>query len=250
MEYYEEIDIEELSDEEIAEFPNTIQMYFNELSKYPLLTVEEEKKYVEDLKAIDQVKLKTVEDVEGYRKIDIDLEQLFVELENKGDLYQEIISSLLPVYRNDENKYKQAIYDALKEYRKQARKLGRALHREEYQSILSISPIKLSYMSKKELLEEVKNFVIYKNAENKLFCCNLRLVIDVASKYAQGVELLDAIADGNFGLLKAIEKFDTSFETKFSTYAVYWIKQNIDKRRGNYRSGCSMPLHVERELNG
>lgn len=246
MDSYEEV---EISTEELSDLPDIIQMYFNEISRYPLLTKEEEKEYLDNIKIIDKVNLKKIERIDGYRKVDMDIEQLFVELIDKGDIYEEVISSLLPIYRSNENTGMKEIYDLLKKYRSKSRKLGRALNRDEIEELTPLLPLKNPYMSKKEVLNDIKNFVIYKNAENKLYCSNLKLVVSVAKKHAKDIELMDAIADGNFGLLKAIENYDSSFETKFSTYAVPWIKQNIDRRRGNYKSGVSIPSYLERDLS-
>jgi RNA polymerase primary sigma factor len=57
---------------------------------------------------------------------------------------------------------------------------------------------------------------------------NLPLVIALARRYeARGVDLMDLIQEGNLGLLRAAQKFDPSLWVKFSTYAVFWIKEAI-----------------------
>ncbi len=67
-------------------------------------------------------------------------------------------------------------------------------------------------------------------AKNKLILCNLRLVISVAKNYMnKGMTLIDLISEGNFGLIRAIDKFDINKGFRFSTYAVWWIKQSITK---------------------
>jgi RNA polymerase primary sigma factor len=65
-------------------------------------------------------------------------------------------------------------------------------------------------------------------ARDHLIRANLRLVVNVARKYVgRGPGLEDLIAEGNLGLLRAVEGFDPSMNTRFSTYASYWIKQSI-----------------------
>lgn len=67
-------------------------------------------------------------------------------------------------------------------------------------------------------------------AKNKLIVCNLRLVISVAKNYMnKGLNFIDLISEGNFGLIRAIDKFDVNKGFRFSTYAVWWIKQSITK---------------------
>jgi RNA polymerase primary sigma factor len=82
--------------------------------------------------------------------------------------------------------------------------------------------------------EELKLLIAAKNgceeSKEKLILSNLRLVVNVAKKYTKkGLGLIDLISEGNFGLIHAIKKFDTDKGFRFSTYAVWWIKQSITK---------------------
>ena len=68
-------------------------------------------------------------------------------------------------------------------------------------------------------------------ARDHMVRANLRLVVNIARSYTgKGLGLQDMIEEGNLGLLRAVEGFDPSMNTRFSTYASYWIKQSI--RRG------------------
>lgn len=67
-------------------------------------------------------------------------------------------------------------------------------------------------------------------AKHKLILSNLRLVVNIAKSYVhKGMGFIDLISEGNFGLMHAIEKFDVEKGFRFSTYAVWWIKQSISK---------------------
>lgn len=68
------------------------------------------------------------------------------------------------------------------------------------------------------------------DSKNKLILSNLRLVVNIAKGYTnKGLSFIDLISEGNFGLIHAIEKFDIERGYRFSTYAVWWIKQSISK---------------------
>lgn len=75
---------------------------------------------------------------------------------------------------------------------------------------------------------------------------NLRLVISVAKRYRdRGLPFLDLIQEGNFGLLRAIEKFDHHRGFKFSTYATYWIRQSISRSIGDRSRTVRLPVHLQ-----
>jgi RNA polymerase primary sigma factor len=85
--------------------------------------------------------------------------------------------------------------------------------------------------------------------EQELLTGNLRFVITVAKQYQnQGLDLSDLIAEGNFGLMKAIKNFDWHKDLRFISYAVWWVKQSIIQSLNDNSRTIRLPVNVVQDL--
>jgi RNA polymerase sigma factor (sigma-70 family) len=98
--------------------------------------------------------------------------------------------------------------------------------------------------------DELETLVrIGEQAKDRMIRANLRLVVAAARKYYRSVgSFLDVVQDGNLGLIRAVEKFDYTKGFKFSTYAMWWIRQAIERGRADKARAVRLPVHVVEEI--
>lgn len=108
----------------------------------------------------------------------------------------------------------------------------------------------LSQEEEYELGMRIKKFDD-EEAKQKLINSNLRLVVTIAKTYTQNtsLSLMDLIQEGNVGLIRAVEKFDYTKGNRFSTHAVWWIKQAISKALVDQSKTIRLPANIINETN-
>lgn len=87
-------------------------------------------------------------------------------------------------------------------------------------------------------------------ARKRMIEANLRLVVHLARGFQnRGLPTEDLIEEGNLGLIRAVERFDPAFNCRFSTYAVWWIRQYMSRALISQSKIIRLPVHVVDELN-
>ena len=97
---------------------------------------------------------------------------------------------------------------------------------------------------KKDLMKAIEEG---RRAKDKVVEGNLRLVVSIAKKYinsADSMVFMDLIQEGNIGLMRSIDSFDISRNVKFSTYATFWIRQNITRALATTDPAIRKPIYV------
>ena len=88
------------------------------------------------------------------------------------------------------------------------------------------------------------------HARDRMIRANLKLVVTIAQGYTgHGLDLEDLVAEGNRGLMKAVERFDPERGAKFSVYSSYWIKQSMRRALSNQSRTVRLPVHVVDKLS-
>lgn len=101
-----------------------------------------------------------------------------------------------------------------------------------------------------KIIHESNDEAAIKEAKNKFFCSNLKLVYKIAvSYYYKEYDSMDLFQEGVIGLSTAIDKFDYKMDCKFSTYAVWWIEQAIKKSIKRSERSIRLPDNVYEKVN-
>jgi RNA polymerase primary sigma factor len=83
-------------------------------------------------------------------------------------------------------------------------------------------------------------------ARDRMILCNLRLALSIAKKYLRsGVPLDDLVQEANIGLMKAVERYDGRRGFRFSTYATWWIRQQVSRSIADTAKVVRAPVHIQ-----
>ncbi len=117
-----------------------------------------------------------------------------------------------------------------------------------YKREIGLYPL-LNSAQEKEYAQKIRKGCDH--SRQTMIACNLRLVFPIAAGYNnQGLSFHELIAEGNNGLIKAVEKFDPQRGFRFSTYAKWWIHRCIQMGLYNHKHTIRMPIHIHEKIRG
>lgn len=231
---------------------DTIKYLLINVSKFSLLTSEEEKLYGSYIKeGFNNLKIVNREKFYNTLYPEINIEDILLSVKYSYD-YSSVIDLLksiksLPYKLSDEN-----IFEDKNKYIKRYLNLF-SDKCPNYNELVNSFP-ELDFSNKtiyeeKDLvyqLELLEKFVIGKY---NFYVRNLRLVVSIARKFiGKGLHLSDLIQEGNIGLLRAINKYDVDKGFRFSTYATWWIRQAINRGIIECGDAIRKPVHLNDKL--
>lgn len=244
-------------DSNLKEMPGLTTLYTRELKDFDKLTKEEEQEIGKCFNEKKKLNILTLKNIAEEPTEILDLAKIFVTIKTVEE--KNLVFKLLKQYQTSPY-YEDTLTDKitssyLKEYEILQNNLNHIPDKKELNEYFTTHD-KYQIINKLDeeetldfnnLIKELNTYVKYKIAHGKMIKCNLRLVISIARKYNKNNELLDLINEGNIGLLTALERFDFEMGYKFSTYAIFWIRQAI-KRYLNNNDMIRIPEHVKIEI--
>jgi len=261
------VDIKEIA-EEIAAGADLVDTYLKSVGRFPMLKIEEEHEYVrmlEEGKAVlKEIALGSPLAIPRVLALGANIKQGLVKAQDvlryPGEWRDSFEAEFMLQYnrlkrqvaRRDMERAIQTIKAmslSFREIEKMLKKLMVVGKQVERGLFTEMEKLGLDEPAVHDMVSRIEQAdVKVKIAKDELTKANLRLVVSIAKKYVnRGLTLLDLVQEGNIGLMKAADRYESGKGTKFSTYSTWWIRQRITRAILDQARTIRLPVHLIEE---
>ncbi|MGO9690504.1 MAG: RNA polymerase sigma factor RpoD/SigA [Syntrophobacteraceae bacterium] len=262
------IEIAEVAAEEIAGGADLVDTYLKSVGRFPMLKIEEEQEYVrmlEEGKALlKRIALSSPLAIPRVLALGANIKQGLVKAQDvlrfPGEWTDSYETEFMRLYnrlkrqvaRRDMERATMTLNEmslSFREIEKMLKKLVTLGKQAERGHSAELEKLGLDERALFDMVNHVEEEEVrVKLAKDELIKANLRLVVSIAKKYVnRGLTLLDLVQEGNIGLMKAADRYESGKGTKFSTYSTWWIRQRITRAILDQARTIRLPVHLIEE---
>ncbi len=262
------LEVAEAAAEEVAAGADLVDTYLKSVGKFPMLKIEEEQEYVRILEegkaALKAIALSSPLAIPRVLALGANIKQGLVKAQDvlrfPGEWTDSFESDFMRLYnrlkrqvaRRDMERATATLNDmslSFREIEKMLKKLMTLGKQAERGITTDLEKLGLDEPTLRDMVSRIEQEEVkVKQAKDELIKANLRLVVSIAKKYVnRGLTLLDLIQEGNIGLMKAADRYESGKGTKFSTYSTWWIRQRITRAILDQARTIRLPVHLIEE---
>jgi len=262
------IEIAEVAAEEIAGGADLVDTYLKSVGRFPMLKIEEEQEYVRMLEQgkalLKRIALSSPLAIPRVLALGANIKQGLVKAQDvlrfPGEWTDSYETEFMRLYnrlkrqvaRRDMERATMTLNEmslSFREIEKMLKKLVTLGKQAERGHSAELEKLGLDERALFDMVNHVEEEEVrVKLAKDELIKANLRLVVSIAKKYVnRGLTLLDLIQEGNIGLMKAADRYESGKGTKFSTYSTWWIRQRITRAILDQARTIRLPVHLIEE---